>query len=62
MSMPITMIIIVIVMIMIMIVIVIIMVIFIMVMLINLLIRALSWEESRQQCLLQGADLAEMNR
>ena len=27
-----------------------------------LLIRALSWEESRQQCLLQGADLAEMNR
>merc|ERR1712037_357848 len=23
--------------------------------------RALSWEEARQQCLLQGADLAEMN-
>ena len=56
MSMPITMIIIVIVMIMVMKII-------IMVMIINLLlIRALSWEESRQQCLLQGADLAEMNR
>ena len=25
------------------------------------LFRALSWEEARQQCLLQGTDLAEMN-
>ena len=23
--------------------------------------RALTWEEARQQCLLQGSDLAEMN-
>ena len=23
--------------------------------------RALSWDEARQQCLLQGTDLAEMN-
>ena len=26
-----------------------------------LVFRALSWEEARQQCLLQGTDLAEMN-